>query len=35
MSAALHGFTHNPVLYLIWAGVGFMAVIFVFFPEAR
>lgn len=24
----------NPIPYLIWVGVGFMAVIFVFFPEA-
>jgi hypothetical protein len=26
--------SQNPVLYLIWVGVGFMAVIVVFFPEA-
>ena len=25
--------SQNPVLYLIWVGVGFMAVIVVFFPE--
>jgi hypothetical protein len=26
--------SQNPVLYLMWVGVGFMAVIVVFFPEA-
>lgn len=26
-------FARNPVLYLIWVGVGFMAVIVLFFPE--
>lgn len=26
--------SQNPGLYLMWVGVGFMAVIFVFFPEA-
>jgi hypothetical protein len=27
-------FSHNPGLYLMWVGVGFMAVIVEFFPEA-
>jgi hypothetical protein len=26
--------SQNPVLYLIWVGVGFMAVIVAFLPEA-
>lgn len=26
--------SQNPALYLIWVGVGFMAVIVLFFPEA-
>ena len=26
--------SQNPVLYLIWVGVGSLAVIFLFFPEA-
>jgi hypothetical protein len=29
----IHALTHNPIPFLIWVGVGFMAVIFVCFPE--
>lgn len=32
--AALNTFSHNPIPFLIWVGVGFMAVIFIAFPEA-
>lgn len=30
---SLPTFSHNPIPYLIWVGVGFMAVIFIAFPE--
>ena len=34
MTSLLHTFSHNPIPYLIWVGVGFMAVIFIALPEA-